>query len=318
MALKHLLQPAGLHILMYHRVLSAPDRLRPGDPTVDDFRAQMRVLRRWFEPVDLLTGARQLADGTLPPRAVAVTFDDGYRDNLTLAAPVLREFGVPATVFVASGYLDGDNMWNDLLIEAVRQAPGQRIDLGDFALGQFQAPGPAEGFAALRPLLMALKPLPPARRQAAVMACAHQCGAAAGPPLMLSTTELRTLAQSGVRIGAHTVTHPILATLDDAEAAEEIAQSKARLAEIIDTPIDVFAYPNGRPALDYTPRDAATVEALGFACAVSTRPALATPGCNPWELPRYGLWSHHAGRFGVQLAKRFVSEGTDLDGSLSP
>lgn len=312
MGISHLARPAGLHILMYHRVLAAPDPLRPGDPTVKDFRDQMRVLKRWFQPVDLLTGAQQLAAGKLPPRAVAVTFDDGYRDNFTLALPVLQAFGIPATVFVASGYLDGGNMWNDLLIDAVRAAPGQSINLTEFGLDSFQAPGPEEGFAALRPLLLALKPLPPVKRHAAVLACAEQCGAPLPERLMLTPEELRALARGGVRIGAHTVSHPILATLDDAEAAHEISASRTALAEITETPIEVFAYPNGRPDLDYAPRDAETVRDLGFACAVSTRPALATPGDSPHELPRYGLWSHHPARFGLQLARRFVTEGTPL------
>ena len=85
----------------------------------------MRVLARYFRPCGLAEGLRQLRDGGLPPRSVAVTFDDGYADNARIALPILREARVPATFFIATSYLDGGRMWNDTVIEAVRRlAPG--------------------------------------------------------------------------------------------------------------------------------------------------------------------------------------------------
>ena len=309
MHLKNLTQPSGLHILMYHRVLDQCDPLRPEDPTTADFGRQMRVLKRWFNPLDLVEARERMASGRLPPRAVVVTFDDGYRDNLTNAAPILKALGIPATVFVASGFSHGDNMWNDRLIDAIKFGRPCAIDLSDFGLDVVPSPNPDAGFAGLRPLLNAIKRLPPETRAAAVSACAAQLKAPPSPPLMLNPEEIRMLQGSGVRIGAHTVSHPILKVVDDATAEQEIKGSKQTLETVTGGPVEVFAYPNGRPDVDYGPRDAAIVENAGFVCAVSTRAALASANDSPYELPRYGLWSHRPARFGLQLTRRFLSEG---------
>ena len=77
-------------------------------------------LKRRFSVLPLADGVERLYDGTLPASALAVTFDDGYADNLAVAAPLLRKHGVPATLFIATGYVDGGAMWNDIVIEAFR------------------------------------------------------------------------------------------------------------------------------------------------------------------------------------------------------
>jgi len=307
--LKNLTQPSGLHILMYHRVLDAWDPLRPEDPTTADFGRQMAVLKRWFNPLDLVEASERMAAGRLPPRAVVVTFDDGYRDNLSNAAPILKALGIPATVFVASGFSHGENMWNDRLIDAIKFGQPCPIDLSDFDLGVVPCPNPEAGFAGLRPLLNTLKRLPPETRAVAVSACAAQLKAPPSAPLMMHPEEIRALQETGVRIGAHTISHPILKVVDDATAEQEIKGSKQTLETVTGRPVEVFAYPNGRPEVDYGPRDAALVADAGFLCAVSTRAALASANDSPYELPRYGLWSHRPARFGLQLTRRFLTEG---------
>ena len=100
---------ARMAILIFHRVLPQPDPLLPDVPDVSRFRWQMQLLADYFRPLPLAEAAQRLAGGDLPPRSICVTFDDGYRDNLDCAAPVLEETGVPATVFVAPGFL-GDGL----------------------------------------------------------------------------------------------------------------------------------------------------------------------------------------------------------------
>ena len=121
--LPHLLRTAGkqrLSILIYHRVLQSPDPLRPGEPIVDEFRQRMNLLRRYFNPLPLVEAIDRLQAGELPERAVCVTFDDGYADNESVALPILKKSGIPATVFVATGFLNGGQMWNDTVIESIR------------------------------------------------------------------------------------------------------------------------------------------------------------------------------------------------------
>src|SRR5690349_2991525 len=119
-----LLSPAGraapLTVLMYHRVLPAPD---PLTESVDarDFERQMRALREYFTVLPLAEAVAGLRAGKLPSRAVAITFDDGYADNAVIALPILESLGLHATFFIADGFLNGGRMFNDTVIEALRR-----------------------------------------------------------------------------------------------------------------------------------------------------------------------------------------------------
>jgi peptidoglycan/xylan/chitin deacetylase (PgdA/CDA1 family) len=102
-------------------------------------------------------------------------------------------------------------------------------------------------------------------------------------------------------IGAHTVSHPILASLDEGEARAEIILSKRQLEDITGSPVELFAYPNGKPSIDYRARDVALVRQAGFAAAVSTVRGVADSASDPFQLPRFGPWDQSPGRFGARL-----------------
>jgi peptidoglycan/xylan/chitin deacetylase (PgdA/CDA1 family) len=118
-----LLSPGGargrLSILIFHRVLAAPDPLFPAELDLRSFEERMRWIRGWFSVLPLDDAVVALARGTLPDRALAITFDDGYADNVTVALPILLRLRLHATFFIASAYLDGGTMWNDRVIDAV-------------------------------------------------------------------------------------------------------------------------------------------------------------------------------------------------------
>jgi len=100
----------NLLVLIYHRVRPETDPLFPLELTREQFDWQVGILRRYFTPMTLQEGMDRVRAGTLPSRAVAITFDDGYRDNATEALPVLQHHRVPATFFVSTGFLDGGRM----------------------------------------------------------------------------------------------------------------------------------------------------------------------------------------------------------------
>ena len=122
-----LLSPAGrrarLSVLIFHRVLPRPDPLFPGVIDAAGFDAICRWVKGWFNVLALDDAARRLRDGSLPERALAITFDDGYADNHDVALPILLRHGLPATFFIATGFLDGGRMWNDTVIESIRRTP---------------------------------------------------------------------------------------------------------------------------------------------------------------------------------------------------
>lgn len=303
-----LVSPAGrrakLTTLIYHRVLDTPDALLPDVPDAARFDWQMALLARHFNVLPLAEAGRLLRAGRLPARAACITFDDGYADNYTVALPILQRYGLPATFFVATGFLDGGRMFNDTLIELVRRLPAGRCDLSALGLGAHAVATDADRCALISVLIGHFKYQPMEARIAAVEALARSHGVSLPNDLMMSTDQLRALHRSaGVTIGGHTCNHPILAQLDADQARDEIVRGKQALETTLNAPIDVFAYPNGRPGKDYRDEHVAMVRACGFALAVSTTPAAATASADLFQLPRFTPWDPTPTRFALRMLR---------------
>ena len=288
-----------LSTLVFHRVLAQPDPIFPDEIDAERFDRLCGWIAALFNVLPLDEAARRLADGSLPPRAMAISFDDGYLDNHQTAVPILRRHGLCATFFIATGFLDGGRMWNDTVIEALRATRLASLDLGD--LGHHDLPDNAARRRAIEALIDRVKYLPPAQRQVAVDRIAERAQAALPDDLMMGAQQLREMRQAGMQIGAHTVSHPILARLDDAAARLEIAESRQTLQALLGEPVTLFAYPNGRPGEDYTARSVAIVRSLGFAAAVTTAWGAAHRRSDPFELPRFTPWDLTRWRFNGRL-----------------
>lgn len=301
---------AHLMVLIYHRVLAEPDPYRRGDVTVSVFDWQMALLAREFNVLSLDQAVRRLAAGTLPARAVCVSFDDGYRDNLDLALPVLQRHGLPATFFIATDYLDGGAMWNDCLIEAIARAGEGSLDLSDLGLERYALHGVADRYATVGRLLPALKHLENAQRRDVVAAVMERCKLQRAPDLMLSPEGVRALHAAGMAIGAHTCSHPILTRLDPASARREMADGRDRLEAMIDAPVRLFAYPNGKPGEDYDAHHVAMARELGFAAAVCTAWGNASAGADLFQLPRFTPWDRVPLRFHLRLVGNLLRRET--------
>lgn len=304
-----ILSPAGkraaLLVLIYHRVPAEPDPLLPSEPDARRFAAHMDLLASLFNVLPLSEAAARLKDGSLPARAACITFDDGYTNNLEVAAPILKARNLPATVFVATGFIGGGRMWNDTIIETVRAAKDE-LDLSKFALGAYALTSVAARRATINALIGKLKYLEPAERLQRVNEVAEHVGVELPANLMMSAARIRALHVAGIEIGAHTVNHPILTRLDDERSRTEILSSKRLLEEIIASPVTTFAYPNGRPSQDYEARHVRLVRECGFASAVSTAWGTASQGSDVLQLPRLAPWDRTAARFAVRLVKGYV------------
>ncbi|SDY70390.1 Peptidoglycan/xylan/chitin deacetylase, PgdA/CDA1 family [Nitrosomonas sp. Nm58] len=288
-----LFSPAGknarLSIVIYHRVLPKPDPLLGGSD-VESFETELKYLTKNFNILPLSEAVKRLRSGTLPSRAVSITFDDGYADNAEIALPILLKYGITATFFVASGFLDGGRMWNDTVIESIRQVQGEVLDLNEIDLGTHAMTSLDERRRALSFLIGALKYLPQEARQSQVEKVRALISADLPDNLMMTSDQVRQLHHAGMEIGGHTINHPILTSIGNAAARTEIAEGKEILEGIIRAPVRLFAYPNGKPGKDYQVDHVNMVRQLGFDAAVSTAWGAARDSDDCFQLPRFTPW----------------------------
>lgn len=310
-SLFRLLAPAGarsrLSIFIFHRVLDCPDPLRPSEPDAPRFERIVEFITRNFQVLALPDAVAALARGRLPAAAACITFDDGYADNLTVAAPILCRHGASATVFVATAFIDGGRMWNDSIIEAVRAAPPGEVDWREFGLGCNVITDDASRLALYPRALAQLKYLPLAERTGIASEIARRAGLGSSPGLMLSSRQLLEWSNLGFDVGGHTVNHPILARLDEGQALAEIGDGRAQIKEWLGQAPRVFAYPNGAPGRDYGERDIELVKRAGYGSAVSTERGAATRQCDLFQLPRFTPWDRSMWAFGLRCAQTIAT-----------
>jgi peptidoglycan/xylan/chitin deacetylase (PgdA/CDA1 family) len=283
-----------LRVLAYHRVRDIATGFT-FDPMLvsaspDGFASQVRWLRDRFRPVRCEEVIEALDGGRALPRdAVLVTFDDGYDDNYHVAFPVLRELGVPATFFVATGHIDsGAPFAYDWLVHALRTTQATRLQVPALDLDE---PVPADDDARTRlaeTLLDRLKSLDDAG-QDAVMTDLQRVWrvpradrhADCRP---MDWNQLRDMRRAGMTIGAHGVHHRMLAKLPHAEMVAEIRQCKSRLDAELGEDVQALSYPVGGPDA-YNDDVVAAARDAGFAIGFSY-----ISGTNPLgSMDRFGL-----------------------------
>src|SRR5450830_974273 len=308
MLLKPLFQwmsPAGasahLSVLIFHRVLPEPDSLFPDEMHARRFDALCSWLASWFNVLPLDKAVARLKAGTLPARAACITFDDGYADNPRVALPILQRHGLTATFFIATGFLDGGRMWNDTIIETVRGCKVPELDLSSLGLGHYALGAINDRQAAIAALINQIKYRPIQERISITEQLAHLAQVQLPQDLMMTSQEVKAMRQAGMQIGAHTVSHPILARLTDDQARQEIGDSKRFLEQLLGEPVGLFAYPNGKPGEDYSPQTVEVVRSLGFDAAVSTRWGASGTGDDLFQIRRFTPWDKTRLRFGVRM-----------------
>ncbi len=272
-------------ILMFHHVRPAADaRFRPNShlEVTPEFleRVIHRVRERGMDIVDLDEAAARLSDPGNARRFVVLTFDDGYRNNLVHAYPVLKRAGAPFTIYVATGFVDGTAMpWWDVASAIVAGSRSIRVAIDGTTIER-RVESVAEKQRAVDALIAALIRVPEDEQRRAVVAAAVAHGvdiAALVRASMMSWDEIRALAADPLAtIGAHTIGHYALSRLDGQRARAEMAASAERIAAMAGIRPRHFAYPYGSPET-VGARDVALAHELGFATAVTTRRGVLVP-----------------------------------------
>lgn len=288
-------------VLSYHRVNDEGDPFFPALPTAV-FEEQMTYVAATHTVLtveDLVERARY---HRLPHNAVAITFDDGYRDNLTHAAPILRRLGLPATIFLATGLIGPREVaWFDRLAQALKLTEVSSVRAPD---GRCLPLTTASArLRALADLLGQLKTRPDDDLRRFVDETVRALGVPDTGSLkgsMLTWDDVNALMGLGFAIGAHTVSHPVLSRVSLARARAEIETSRDIILSLRGHAPRAFAYPNGG-AGDYTDAVRNIVRGAGFTCAVTTRFGVNTAATSPFELRRGGPWERDLPTFALKL-----------------
>ena len=250
-----------LKVLAYHRVLPRTDE--------DDFPYDLELVSAWQEEfewqVRFLAANHQVitcrdlaalidAGRPMPRNAVIITFDDGYRDNHDVVLPILKKHGVPAVVFVATGYMDSDeNYWYDQLVHRMLRTHTSHLPLRDGAPPLDISGSVAERRQATTLALRHLKTLSdPQRRETLerwrLLLAVDEPAGSRGLHGPMSWAQVRALSDAGIEIGSHSVTHPVLANVaDDMQLARELVDSKAAIETHTGRSVVSLAYPVGGP-----------------------------------------------------------------------
>jgi peptidoglycan/xylan/chitin deacetylase (PgdA/CDA1 family) len=263
-------------IIGYHKV--SPDShpfFEPVEPAV--FEQQMQFLKDSYNVVELQELVTRSQRGQLPERAVAITFDDGYRDNYEYAFPILKKHGLPATVFVATAAINNaTTLWHDRIFDAFRfttKRPEELTSQVSSAIDKARQLWGDPLWEFVENLETELEPDFTDRPRAS----------------MLTWEQIRAMHGSGVQFGSHTVNHPILSRLPKDQIEFELRQSQAELSGELGTPITSFAYPNGR-ASDYNDEVKSALKRCGYTCAVTALSGFNTASTDPLELRRQRPW----------------------------
>jgi peptidoglycan/xylan/chitin deacetylase (PgdA/CDA1 family) len=283
-----------LLIVVYHGVCvgtPAPDVPSWHLVPLDRLRKQIEHLSRRYEILPIDEAFDALVRGSLRRSSACVTFDDGYKNNFTLALPVLKQFSAPATIYLATGLIDtGRRLWTVQLEIAFRRSEIASIDLSAIGMRSRPLNGLQDRVDAAHRVIRVLKQMTPAAREEVLERIHSQLPDAgldtSGQFQMMTWDDAIAMEESGlVTFGAHTVNHELVARLDDVTLEAELCGSIATIQSRLQRPSHTFAYPNGAVG-DFDGRAIRILRTAGVKAAVTTIQGLNRSAADPYTLRR--------------------------------
>ena len=304
-------------ILCYHRIGAGGIPFYSELPA-ETFEKQMRYLRNRYRIVSLDQLIQEIDQPRSLEPAVAITFDDGYRDLFTQAFPVLQEYRVPATIFLTVGCIEtGDVAWYDRIFLALKIAPGDRLDLVLDGPRRFALSSEALRMRAAVEIITHLRSVSRSSREECCAALERQI------PLptkelrdrMLSWEQIRTMDRAGISFGSHTMSHPVVSRLSPLEMEKELLESKRILEQKLGHPVQSFAFPFGKR--EECGDAARQILTRGkYRSAVTTEWGLNTRYTDPMQLNRVSIGEERSlAMFAFQLNRLFLRTTFDHVGA---
>lgn len=277
-----------LLIINYHNICSK-DCILPGID-VDVLNKQFKFISKYMTVLPLKKAIQLAQQGQLPPKAVAITFDDGYKSHLTVAFPILKKYDLTATFFISSNHTSSKLMWNDQLYLAIMRSEVEEIYADEFELGRITIKTKADKISAFNKLVQLFKYQTLTQRHQLLDRLCNKLKSSDKTytdDLMLDESEIKYLSDNGMTIGSHTLDHPILALEERNIALHQLSEDKARLEMITGKEIELFAFPNGKPGYDYNKETIDLIKQTGYKFSFTTQNTpFELKSNNIFEIPR--------------------------------
>jgi len=299
-------------IAIYHDVLPAgfpeDNPLFGMAVSIEEFAWQLDYFKKHYNPISFEQFSDWYFHGReLPSRSVLITFDDGHANNLRFTLPLLQQKQITAVCFVLTGDMGVcrqtwfEDAYYRLMFSTAKSWTLRSGECWSLQNKQQRAAACGRFFVLSRTLsegdqqeeLSSLRSQLPVTEPGVDLADRFE---------FLCADDVRRLSESGIEIGSHSVSHPILAALQPEDAKREIGESKATLERVLGRPVRAFAYPFGAPGLDFTSRDEGLVKDSGYSFAFAGEGGFATRSSNRFRIPRIGIGRMTRAQFATTVA----------------
>ena len=276
-------------VIVYHRIKPIKDRWSISTLDSKEFEKQILYIKKTHKILDLEEMANIIKKKKkLPKRSAVITFDDGYLDNYKYAFPVLEKHKIPATIFLTTGFIGGnDCFWWDKLGYVIFNTKMEKINLRNF--GEIYPKSIRKSEHSFDIFIERFKQIPKQKRlriiEELVTISDIEIPKQLGKELILSWDQVKEMDDHGIKFGAHTVNHPILTEIPLKQAEKEIIESKKDIEKKIKKPINTFCYPNGQPG-DYNDDIKNILRENGFICSLTLLFKTVTKKSDLFELGR--------------------------------
>jgi len=314
--LQHFL-PTGekntFRILNYHRVNDFNDPFTIDSVSATDFNDQMRYVAAHYHVLSLDDIYDRITHHSpLPAQCLAITFDDGYADNYTFAWPILKKHKLPATIFLTAGCIDSQTpLWFDQVLSAFKTT-GKNTFNCPVTQTVFDIQTVEQKLHTAHVMLEQLKKTKSDQKNSLIADILNELGISSHDKLhntstLLTWPQIKEMSADKISFGSHTMTHPILAGLPEADLEWELTASRQLIAGKINKEVQFFAYPNGKKK-DFTETVTRAVRQAGYKAALTTEPNTNIPSSDPFTWGRYKPWQNRVDQFSLALFLHGLSQ----------
>lgn len=297
-----------LSVFLFHKVPLDTDPLVPGELDLAAFERTLNFIIDNFNVIPLDDAVRRLPSRRLAGCTACITFDDGYADWMTGAVPLLERMNLHATFFITTGQYAGQPMWHERIANAFRHAHCDNIILKESGLPSLPTATAEQRATAVACVEKHFKYQSLAFRDEMLAQLESLTGADPRTLRPMSVEQLRQMDSRGFGIGAHTVNHPILRFCDRDCVEFELGAGRETLESITGRRVTGFAYPNGRPLVDFSTETVRMVKSAGYNYAMTTDWGVADPATPVFQIPRFTPWGPDPLKMKLQIVRNLMTQ----------